>query len=109
MIRAFGKIHVHCRKILNNLPFISPMNTTQTPPKTALEIVPKSENQKGIDNHLRAAAHFEAAAKSHQEAAKHHAAGDHEKAAKSTVEAHGHACVANEAQKEDVKHHTAKL
>jgi hypothetical protein len=85
------------------------MKTTETPPQTALKVVPKTENQKGIDNHMRAAAHFEAAARSHKDAAKFHELGDHEKAAKSTVEAHGHSCVANEAQKEDVKHHTAKL
>jgi hypothetical protein len=70
---------------------------------------PTTENQKGIDNHKKAATHFEAAAKNHLEAAKHHESGNHEKAAKSTVEAHGHSCVANEAQKEDVKHHTAKF
>ncbi|MBK7884588.1 MAG: hypothetical protein IPJ81_12995 [Chitinophagaceae bacterium] len=64
--------------------------------KTDLQVIPKAENQKGIDNHKKAATHFEAAAKSHHEAAK------------CTVEAHGHSCVANEAQKEDVKHHTTK-
>ncbi|TAE90248.1 MAG: hypothetical protein EAY81_01035 [Bacteroidetes bacterium] len=62
-----------------------------------------------MDNHKKAATHFDAAAKSHLDAAKHHENGNHEKAAKSTVEAHGHACVANEAQKEDVKHHTNKI
>lgn len=77
--------------------------------KTDLQVNPKAENQKGIDNHKKAATHFEAAAKSHSEAAKHHESGHHEKAAKSTVEAHGHSSLANEAQKEDVKHHTTKM
>lgn len=77
--------------------------------KTTVEIIPQAENQKGIDNHKKAAMHFQAAAKCHTEAAKHHESGNHEKAAQCTVEAHGHACVANEAQKEDVKHHTASV
>jgi hypothetical protein len=85
------------------------MKSSETKSKTELEAIPKAENQKGIDNHKKAASHFEAAAKSHLQAAKHHESGNHEKAAKCTVEAHGHACVANEAQKEDVKHHTAKF
>jgi hypothetical protein len=56
----------------------------------------EKENQKGIDNHKKAAAHFEAAAKSHLEAARQH-------------EAHGHASAANEAQNEDAKHHIHKI
>jgi hypothetical protein len=85
------------------------MKNKDTKSKTALEVIPKAANQKGIDNHKMAATHFEAAAKSHLEAAKHHESGNHEKAAKCTIEAHGHSYVANEAQKEDVKHHTAKF
>ncbi len=65
-----------------------------------------AENNKGIENHKKAATHFAAAAKCHLDAAKHHEDGNHEKAAKCTIEAHGHACIAKEAQKEDVKHHT---
>ncbi len=68
----------------------------------------EKENQKGIDNHKKAAAHFEAAAKSHLEAAKYHESGQHEEAAKCTIEAHGHASAANEAQNEDAKHHIPK-
>lgn len=68
----------------------------------------KEENKKGIDNHKKAATHFEAAAKSHLDAAKHHKNKNHEKAAKSTVEAHGHSSLGNEAQRQDVKHHTSK-
>ncbi len=85
------------------------MKNTETNSKTDLQVISKVENEKGIDNHKKAATHFEAAAKSHLDAAKHHQSGNHEKAAKCTVEAHGHSCVANEAQKEDVKHHTAKF
>lgn len=76
--------------------------------KTEREIVPMAENQKGIDNHKKAATHFEAAAKSHTDAATHHERGDHEKAAKSAVEAQSHSSLGNEAQKEDVKNHTLK-
>jgi hypothetical protein len=85
------------------------MKNTETKSKKEVVATSKAENQKGIDNHIKAATHFEAAAKSHLEAAKHHESGEHEKAAKCTVEAHGHSCVANEAQKEDVKHHTSKF
>jgi hypothetical protein len=82
------------------------MSTTQTKPeKTALT---PAENQRGIENHKKAATHLEAAAKNHLDAAKHHEAGNHEKAAQSTVAAHGHTCLANDCQKEDVKHHTSK-
>ena len=82
------------------------MKSTET---TEQSVNLAAENKKGIENHKKAATHFEAAAKSHLEAAKHHESGNHDKAAKCTVEAHGHACVANDAQKEDVKHHTAKV
>lgn len=75
--------------------------------KQELAVSPTAENKKGIENHKKAASHFDAAAKSHLEAAKHHESGNHEKAAKSTVEAHGHSSLANDAQKEDVKHHLA--
>jgi len=85
------------------------MKHAETNSKNAVEPMSKSENLKGINNHKKASSHFEAAAKSHLEAAQYHESGHHEKAAKSTVEAHGHACVAYEAQKEDVKHHTAKF
>ncbi len=85
------------------------MKTKETPIKKAKVIGPTAENQKGIEHHEKAAMHFDAAAKSHLDAAKHHKNGNHEKAAKSTVEAHGHACVANEAQKEDLKHHTNEI
>lgn len=76
---------------------------------TSEQKIPTAENQRGIKNHQKAAAHYEAAAKSHLEAAGHHEKENHEKAARSTVEAHGHSSLGNEAQKEDVKHHTEKM
>ena len=85
------------------------MTNSVTNSKTEVEVIPNAENHKGIENHKKAATHFEAAAKSHHEAALHHTNGNHDNAAKSTVEAHGHSSLANDAQKEDVRHHTAKL
>jgi len=64
-----------------------------------------AENHKGVENHKKAAMHHQEAAKHHLEAAKHHEAGNHEKAHASAIKAHGHGCCANDAQKEDVKHH----
>ncbi len=64
-----------------------------------------AENQKGIENHKKAAKHHEEAAKYHHEAAKHHEEGNHDKACASAIKAHGHNCCANEANKEDAKHH----
>lgn len=84
------------------------MKNTELASKKELEIIPKAENKKGIENHKKTATHFEAAAKHHLAAAKHHENGDHAAAAKSTVEAHGHASLANEAQHEDARHHTPK-
>ena len=84
------------------------MKNTETTIKKEEVAIPNAEIQKGIANHKKAATHFEAAAKSHLEAAMHHEGGNHEKAAKSTVEAHGYSCVAIEAQKEDVKNHVTQ-
>ena len=84
------------------------MLTINKKSKMGLEIIPKTETKTGIEIHKQAATHFEAAAKSHLEAAKHHENGNPDKAAKSTVEAHGHASLALEAQKEDVKQHALK-
>jgi hypothetical protein len=81
------------------------MTLLGTPVKDEKTIVSSDENQKGIVNHKRAAMHHEEAAKHHHDAAKFHAEGNHEKACESTIKAHGHHCLANEYQKEDVKHH----
>ncbi|HWY35626.1 MAG TPA: hypothetical protein VNX68_13345 [Nitrosopumilaceae archaeon] len=64
-----------------------------------------AENAKGIENHKKAAKHFQDAAKFHLEAAKYHEEGNHEKASHSTIKAHGHVILASEAQREDLKHH----
>lgn len=84
------------------------MKNTHMPYKTESEIIPKAENQRGIENHRKAASHFEAAAKSHMEAVAHHQNGNHEKAAQSTAAAHGHSNLGCEAQKEDAKQHALK-
>lgn len=72
--------------------------------KTATTERPKmtpAENQKGIENHKKAATHLVQAAKHHMDAANHHENDNHEAAAKSTVLAQGHTAVANEAQREN--------
>ena len=84
------------------------MNTTATPTtpiKAEQTNITPADNQKGIENHKKAAVHLEEAAKNHLDAAKHHENGDHDKAAQSTVKAHGHAKLANDAQQEDIKQH----
>ncbi len=81
------------------------MTTTATPFNAEDKDMSTAENQKGIENHKKTATHLEAAAKHHLEAAKHHESGNHDKAAKSTLIAHGHLSHANEAQRENVKQH----
>ncbi len=65
----------------------------------------KAENQKRIESHKSTALHLETAAKHHQEAVKHHEVGNHEKAAQSTITAHGHTALAREIQREETKRH----
>jgi hypothetical protein len=84
------------------------MSIKEAPVKAEKTTISPAENQKGIENHKTAAKHHEEAAKHHIEAAKQHEAGNHEKAAESTVKAQGHSSLANDAQKEDVKHHAGK-
>jgi len=81
------------------------MSNTESPIKKDQPIVPTAENKKGIDNHIQTAKHLQEASKHHLDAAKHHEIGDHDKAAASTIKAQGHTALANEHQKEDVKHH----
>lgn len=76
--------------------------------KREMKSNPIDANQKGIDNHKKAATHLEAAAKNHLSAAKHHEDGNHEKAAQSTVVAQGHVNLANKAQDRDAKQHARK-
>ncbi len=82
------------------------MKNTAISTSRELQIIPKTDNQKRIDNHKKTATHFAAASKSHLDAAKHHENENHEKAEKSTVEAYDHSRLANEAQKLDIKLHT---
>jgi hypothetical protein len=81
------------------------MKTQENILKTVNQILPKAENLKGIENHKLAAAHFQAAANNHLDAAIHHEKGNHEKAAVSTMQAYGHASLARNAQKENAKKH----
>ncbi len=84
------------------------MKNTETVAKKEQPVNISADNKKVIENHKKAADHFAAAAKNHSDAAKHQEDGHHEKAAKCTVEAHGHSCIAHEAQKENAKHHASK-
>ena len=85
------------------------MSTVATPVKKEQSNGASPEIKKGVENHKVAALHHEEAAKNHHEAAKHHDEGNHEKAAQSTVVANGHSALANDAQKEDAKHHTVTV
>ncbi|MFZ4398908.1 MAG: hypothetical protein ACOYO1_02650 [Bacteroidales bacterium] len=64
--------------------------------------------EKIIETHKTVAKHLEEAAKLHQEAAKHHETSNYDKANHNTVKACGHMSMANEANKELLKHHAAK-
>jgi hypothetical protein len=95
----------HSQQKLN---FMSSTATTATPAKTEKTDISPAENQKGIENHKKAAEHHQLAAKNHLEASHHHETGAHDKAAESTVIALGHSTLANEHQKEDAIHHALK-
>jgi hypothetical protein len=81
------------------------MNTETAPVKKEQTNGTSDLKQKVVENHKKAAAHHGEAAKHHGEAAKHAEAGNHEKAAISTVKAHGHLNLATEHHNEVVKHH----
>jgi len=85
------------------------MAITTTPQKDEKKITSPADKQKNVDNHKKIATHLETAAKHHEDAAKHHETDSHEKAALSTVKAQGHLLLANEAHKEVVKNHAAKI
>lgn len=76
--------------------------------KIAQKATPASINQKDVENHRTAATHFEAAAKNHLNAAKHHEEGNHEKAAQCTVVAQGHVNLADKAQRKDAQQHATR-
>ncbi len=65
-----------------------------------------AENQKGIENHKRAAEHFALASKLHFEAAVNHEEGNHAKANECALKASGHASIASDFQLQDAKHHS---
>ena len=73
-------------------------NPTLTNPVHSPKNNGTTETTKGTENHVTAANHLE-------NAAKHHENGDHEKAALSTIKAHGHVAVATDAQRKDAKEH----
>jgi len=69
----------------------------------------KKSVKKTVDNHKQAAEHHIEAAKHHLEAAKHYEAGNYEKAAHSTLLAHGSHAIAGEFLTDDAKHHAQSL
>lgn len=77
-------------------------------PNNQLEMTPTQTYQKEVKNHKKAATNFEAAAKSHLTAATHHENGNHEKAAKSTIQAQGFANIAHKAQKKNATQQAKK-
>jgi hypothetical protein len=80
------------------------MSTTTNHTAEAKKVTPE-ENKKNIESHKKIASHLELAAKHHVDAANHHEKENHEKAAFSTLTAHGHTALAIEAQKETAKKH----
>jgi hypothetical protein len=84
------------------------MSTTTTFPKTEKKPIIVADNQKRVDSHKKVAEHLTNASKSHMEAAKHHENGEHEKAAVSTITAHGHHTLARDLQKEDARLHATQ-
>lgn len=84
------------------------MSTTNTFPNTEKKPITAADNQKRVDSHKKTAEHLSNASKSHLEAAKHHENGEHEKAAHSTVKAHGHHTMARDLQKEDARLHATQ-
>ncbi len=80
------------------------MSNTPTTQKKETIFTPEA-TKKVIDNHKKIATHLDEASKHHTDAAKHHEENNHEKAAKSTITAHGHMALANEVHKEVSKQH----
>ncbi|MBK6833345.1 MAG: hypothetical protein IPG89_03340 [Bacteroidetes bacterium] len=80
------------------------MSTTTNHTAEVKKVTPE-ENKRNIENHKKIASHLELAAKNHVDAANHHEKENHERAAFSTLAAHGHTTLAIEAQKEAAKKH----
>ena len=83
------------------------MANQENAPKVEKTNLAPADAKKGIENHKKAAENLTEAAKHQLEAAKHHENGNHEKAAESTVKAHGYTSLANDAQRENVKNHAS--
>jgi hypothetical protein len=80
------------------------MSNTSTSNKKETFFTPEA-HKKTIENHKKIATHLNEASQHHLEAAKHHEDNNHEKAAKSTITAHGHMALANEVHKDVSKQH----
>lgn len=61
------------------------------------------KNQKGIENHKQASSHYEAASKSHLEAAKYCESGDSENEERCKSEAQNHSRLGNESQQSGMR------
>lgn len=83
------------------------MTNTDTNHKEATTIASIADIQNGIDYHNTIALHLLNAAKFHQEAAIHHQNGNHDRAAQSTIKAHGTILLALESEKENYKLHAS--
>ena len=79
--------------------------STMTPEKVENKKMTPAET---AANHKKIASHLQEASKNHIDAAKHHEDGNLEKAALSTITAHGHVAHAVSASKQDVKNHAIK-
>ena len=77
------------------------------------KFIPNQENTETlkttIENQRQAAAHHAEAAKHSMDAVKHYESGDREKAAHSTLLAHGHHAIAGQFLNDDAKHHAQTL
>lgn len=69
----------------------------------------KKAFKKNVENHKKAAAHLMKAAEYHLQAAKYYEAGNSEKAAHSSLLAHGHRAIAGDFLTDDAKHHAQAL
>ena len=88
-------------KILKNPEAIAEKNSKTTAKKEVDKIT--------VENHKKAAEHLMEAAKHHLDAAKHHEAGNHKRAAQSTVLAYGHHAIAGDFLTDDAKRHAQTL
>jgi hypothetical protein len=81
------------------------MTNTDINQQEATTIASIADIQNGIDSHNKIASQLLDAAKFHKEAAIHHQNGNHDRAAQSTIKAHGTMLLALESQNENYKFH----